>query len=468
MTGADALAGARRVADAVLYEGYVLFPYRSSATKNRYRWQFGVVVPTAQVVAGSTEPDEVVSQCLLRVGPATRVEVIVRFLRVRRRAVEVLEAGAHRWVEQTEVDGQLVTSWDEGLEHEVSTGALAVDDLLAAEQVVEIALPAARSEEPLGAGGSAGRVVRTDEPLTGVLRVTAERLDDGVVRVTTTVRNTTPWAATGAARDEVMRRSLIGVHLLLAADLGSFASLTDPPEWAQGWVASLTNRHTYPVLAGTHGRDDVVLSSPIILADHPQLAPESTGDAFDATEIDELLMLAVQALTDEEKRHARATDPRAAQVIDRADHLPPEVMERLHGAVRQFDPPVMTAAADPGDRGDRGEHRKMLDHELMEFLGVDEAPLEQVTVGGQAVAVGDRVRLRPSRRADAQDLFAAGRIARVAAIERDLDGDTYVGVTLEDDPAADLHEAARRYLYYHPDEVEPVQASGAIRPRPDD
>lgn len=464
MTRADVLAGARQVADAVLYEGYVLFPYRSSATKNRYRWQFGVVVPADQVAAGSTEPDAVVSQCLLRAGPTTRVEVMARFLRVRRREVEVFEDGRYRRVEELEVDGQLVTSWDEGIEHEFSTGAVAIDDLSATEQVVEIALPAARTEEPLGVGGSAGRVVRTDQPVAGVLRVGAERLDGEAVRLTTTVRNTTAWAAPDAARDEVMSRSLIGLHLLLSADSGCFASLTDPPRWAQDWVASLTNRHTYPVLAGGEGRDDVVLSSPIILADHPQLAPESTGDAFDATEIDELLMLAVQALTADEKRHARATDPRAAQVIDRADHLPPEVMERLHGAVRQFDPP----AAQPQVPGDLGERHKMLDDELVAFLGVDEEPLEQVAVGGQVLAVGDRVRLRPSRRADAQDLFAAGRIARVATIERDLDGDAYVGVTLEDDPAADLHQAARRFLYYHPDEVESVQASGATKRRSHD
>jgi hypothetical protein len=66
------------------------------------------------------------------------------------------------------------------------------------------------------------------------------------------------------------------------------------------------------------------------------------------------------------------------------------------------------------------------------------------------------VRLHPSRRADAQDLFYADRVARVASVHEDVDGDRHVGVVLEDDPAADLHDAYGRYLYFAPDEVEPL------------
>jgi len=168
--------------------------------------------------------------------------------------------------------------------------------------------------------------------------------------------------------------------------------------------------------------DDVVLASPIILYDHPELAPESPGDLFDATEIDEILSLRTLALTDAEKAEARATDPRAAEIIDRVDDMPPEIWERLHGAIRTLRPVA------PG--GDASE--------------------------GPGLLVGTKVRLRPGRRADAQDMFLAGRVATVARLETDYDGQDHVAVTLDDDPGADLHDWYGRYFYFAPDEVEPV------------
>ena len=86
------------------------------------------------------------------------------------------------------------------------------------------------------------------------------------------------------------------------------------------------------------GDDRVMLSSPIILYDHPAVAPESHGDLFDATEIDEILALRVLTLTDEEKAEARGTDPRAAAIVDRIDDMAPEVWERLHGTLRAVAP----------------------------------------------------------------------------------------------------------------------------------
>ena len=62
----------------------------------------------------------------------------------------------------------------------------------------------------------------------------------------------------------------------------------------------------------------------------------------------------------------------------------------------------------------------------------------------------------PRRRADAQDIFFAGRIARVTSVHEDVDGDRHVGVVVEDDPAADLHDWYGRYLYFAPDEIEPL------------
>ena len=150
-------------------------------------------------------------------------------------------------------------------------------------------------------------------------------------------------------RATALRRSLVGAHTLLAVRGGAFVSLLDPPAEAAAAAAACANQHTWPVLVGPEGTGDVVLSSPIILYDHPAVAPESPGDFCDATEIDEILTLRVMTLTDEEKREARGTDERARQIIERSDNIPPEVFERLHGAIRSWgpDPDAARTAATP-------------------------------------------------------------------------------------------------------------------------
>jgi hypothetical protein len=162
-----------------------------------------------------------------------------------------------------------------------------------------------------------------------------------------------------------------------------------------------------------------MLSSPIILADFPAIAPESPADLCDSTEIDELLLLRIMTLTDEEKREARSTDERARRIIDGADSIPREVFERLHGAIRQ---PQKTDG--------------------------------WVDTDGGRLARGAQVRLVPKRRADSTDFFLKQRKATVAGVYRDLEDRCYVAVTVDDDPAAALHNETGRYFYFDPDEVE--------------
>ena len=242
---------------------------------------------------------------------------------------------------------------------------------------------------------------------------------------------------------------MVAVHTLLALDDGTFMSVLDPPATAVEAVAGCRSDGTFPVLIGEEGDADVVLSSPIILYDHPAVAPESVGDFCDATEIDEILALRVLTLTDDEKAEARGTDARAAAIVDRCDDLPPEVWSRLHGAVRSLRP-VEESPID-SDGSDEPAALPWWDP------GVDSEvdPWTDTTwVGGVQVGKGTSVRLRPSRRADAHDLFLAGRTARVAGVFKDVDGAEHLAVTLDDDPASELFEWQRRYLYFHPDEVE--------------
>ena len=452
-TSAGPLFGtARQVADAVLFEGYVLYPYRASAAKNRMRWQFGVLAPPAWAAA-SGEPAAQRTQILMEPRAGAVLHAELRFLHAQRRTVErALDGGRFEPTDELSLPDRVLVPWDEGVEDRVElsvdVAALGGDGL-----VLPFSRPAHTGTEQV----AGGRIVRRREPLEGVVRITAEELPGPyrVLRLTATIENS--GDGTAATREDALSHALISAHLMLALTAGSFISMTDPPEWARGAVAECRNEHTWPVLAGEDGAADVVLSSPIILEDHPQIAPESPGQLYDATEIDEILALRTAALTDDEKRQARGTDDRAAAVIDLADSMPPEVLERLHGAVRALrevtgptaSPPDVTSPDTPW--WDPGAD-----------ASVDPAR-DRVMVEGVSVGAGSRVVLRPGlRRSDAQDLFLHGRTALVEAVLHDVDGAVHLAVTVEGDPGAEVRREQGRFLYFQPDELapaDPVEAS---------
>ena len=474
---------ARKVADAVLYEGYLLYPYRASAAKNQARWQFGVLMPRLWSESGPDEPWSTRTECLLEPDDTTTVRVLVRFLHVQSKTVEVVdvEAGTFNEVPALPVDGSELVPWDEATEHEVTVEA-PLARLLEGELTTPFERPGGRRVEPVHtvSGKLAGRTVRRRWPVMGSVRLSAERLEGpyGLVRLRLVLENATAWNDPGADRSVALRHSLVAAHSLLGIDQGVFLSLLDPPEWAKPAAEACQNVNTWPVLIGEEGRRDAMLSSPIILYDHPTIAPESPGDLFDATEIDEILTLRTMALTDAEKREARATDDRAAAIIDRVDNLPPELLDRLHGTVRYLrgvegtegpemgapdpHPPVDEAPTGRvADGGEGGDPSSTTPPELVPWWdpGADRTvspETDGVVVAGVTVAKGSRVRLRPGqRRADAQDMFLAGRLATVEAVFLDVDGNRHLAVTLDEDPAADLQRWHGRYLYFSPDEVEP-------------
>ena len=233
---------------------------------------------------------------------------------------------------------------------------------------------------------------------------------------------------------------------------GEFVSLLEPTPAAAGAVSRCHQHRCFPVLAGPHGTHDVLLVSPIILYDHPEVAEQSKTALYDCTEIDEILTLRVMTMTDEEKAQARATDPRAAQIIDQCDAMSPEAMARLHGVLRNPHTPAGLVPEIPegvdwwdplADNAVRPE-------------------IDAVLVNGARVARGTRVRLRPRRNADAQDIFVAGKSARVTSVHEDVEGNKHVGVVVDDDPAADLHDWYGRYLYFSPDEIEPLETQQTL------
>jgi len=267
-----------------------------------------------------------------------------------------------------------------------------------------------------------------------------------------------------ALRDDALPTALVAAHVIMTVSGGQFISMTDPPEWAKPAVAECENAGSWPVLAGPDGGRQVLLASPIILYDHPELAPESPGELYDGTEIDEILTLRTLALSDEEKLEARATDPRAAALIDRVESMDAQTMARLHGTLRvgasgagrSLRPaagPAIPAAGGAGRPADYDPAVPWWDPEADASVSPD---TDSVLIGGQAVARGSLVRLRPgARRADAQDMFLAGRIAEVQAVLLDIEDQPYLAVALTDHPDPDLSVAHGRFLYFMPDEVEP-------------
>src|SRR5262249_50542660 len=245
-------------------------------------------------------------------------------------------------VASVQVDGAEVTTWDEAAERE-HRAAVPLAALLAGGVDAAFEVPGGESAETLtdSAGRTVGRLARRQATLTAVIRLRAERLPGpyGALRLRLTIENRTSPDGPLRRREDGLRLALIATHALIHVPGGRFLSLTDPPEWAAPYADTCINLATWPVLAGPEECRELVLSSPVILYDHPRIAAESAGDLFDATEIDEILTLRTLALTDEERREAPPPHPRPAQPPRRPVGPPPEVLEGLAGALRPLGPP---------------------------------------------------------------------------------------------------------------------------------
>ncbi|WP_037321678.1 hypothetical protein [Amycolatopsis orientalis] len=441
----NALHRAKAVADAVLYEGYLLYPYRASAAKNKARWQWGVLVPAAYAAAGTGEHHWSQAELIAEPPDDGVLQVRLRFLQVQKRVVEV--AGAA--VPALTVDGTEYLTWEESVEREIA--ATIPFSALGKGTSVPFHVDGGEDVEPII--GADARLVRRRAGLHGELLLRGDALPGpfGGVKLRVRVCNKSLWDEPGATREQALAHSMIATHTLLSVPGGAFLSLIDPPRWASVVAEECVNERTWPVLVGAPGRCDTVLCSPIILYDHPEIAEESQGPLYDGLEIDEILTLRTMTLTDEEKRQARATDTRAAELIDRVENMPPELLERLHGTIRYLRA-ATGEAEEPSDVTARPE-APWWDPEADASLSPE---TDTVNVGGVAIGKGSRVRLRPAKRADAHDMFLAGRAAVVQAVLLDVDGVWHVAVTLEDDLGSEFYAQHGRYRYFGTDEIEPM------------
>ncbi|TDY26756.1 hypothetical protein B0G81_7283 [Paraburkholderia sp. BL6665CI2N2] len=461
------------VVQAVLYEGYMLYPYRPTSVKNRQRWTFGGVYPRAYAEVSGSDPWVTQSECLLRGGEHARVAVRPGFLQVIERTVlDVSESAAVRpesgepaWrtVSRLDIDEQRYTPWQEAAERHLALPVLVLGELLNAPREIPFSFDAGHELEPLADwhGTLRGALRRTRAALQGRVEISAARVAAGVYRLKVRIVNETPLEqARNLTRDAASLYALVSCHTVLSIERGTWISSIDPPDDLAAASAACRNIGVWPVLVGDEQRPDTMLASPIILYDFPQIAPESAGDLFDATEIDEILTLRILTMTDDEKREMVATDERARALLARTEGLGAEQMQKLHGTLRQVraldaasvDAPVSPARsavpASPWAELDARPH------------------LACVRVAGVEIRIGDQVRLRPRGRADIFDIALSGMVATIESIERDFDDHVHVAVTIDDDPGKDfgVQRMPGHRFFFGPDEIEPLgQAAGARR-----
>jgi hypothetical protein len=336
------------IADAVLYEGYMLYPYRPSSVKNQRRWNFGVLCPPSycELQPGSESPF-MQTECLLRVNESTRITMRVRFLQIVQRLIcELKDADGDgkesedndmEFVDRLELEGCVYQPWQEAVERTLPYEGLDPATLASASSL-DFSLFEGSSLEYLqdAQRRRRGAISRQWQTLTGMVQIQTKTCRDNIVKLTVRVENRSHFDPGGkddfSGREAALPFSLVSAHAILGAENGEFISLLDPPAELEDAAAQCENRGVWPVLAG----DDAtaMLASPIILYDYPAIAPESLGNLFDSTEIDEILSLRILTLTEEEKREMRESDDRARELLKRTETMPEEQFMKLHGVLR--------------------------------------------------------------------------------------------------------------------------------------
>jgi hypothetical protein len=375
-----------QLVSSLLYEGYALYPYTPGATKNATPTPFGIVYPPAYAEDLPTTFDHLRLECVVEAEPEAELRTTVRFLQA--------SGERHR-----------------ARERRLELGPAAVGDL---------------------AQGGVGETFAFDgaSELRGRLRMRCERLEQrGLWRVRACVHNTTTVEA-GMERSEALVASLLSTHVVVETSSGRFVSPLEREGPAGEAVAASRSINTFPVLA-TPG-DDAILAATIVLPDHPRMAPESLGNLFDNTEIEEALLLHVKALSEGEREAIAAQDPAVREMVARAERTTPEEMLTLHGRLEMDDPgpPPEPGHPNPG-----------------------EAELE---LDGVIFRKGAKVILRPGTERDVLDRMLDGRTATIERLYLDYEDGAHIAVTVDDDPAQELFRETGRYLFFRAGEVEAV------------
>jgi hydrogenase maturation protease len=443
------------IINAVLYEGFILYPYRPSSRKNqRERFTFGRVYPQRYSIAErGAESCRMQTECLLSSSSESPVLTIsVRFLHPLTREIAVLDPPMVSWdgsepsfrvVPELRLGEKLFQTWQEATERRIEVPPLDLDRGNYRRQRMGFEFPSSRALEPIYHNRQVvGMVVREQAAVRGNVEVTAERLTPTLLKITVAVLNQSelPESELGNS-DKVLLRTFASTNTVLRVSGGQFISLLDSGPEFEAPADLCRNIGTWPVLVGDEekAQRDTMLSSPIILYDYPQIARESAGSLYDGSEIDELLTLRIKTLTEEEKLEMRNTDEHARNLLERTEALTEADLLQMHGAMRR---PITGTNIDFDD-----------------FFGAN-TPLTDVSVGGVHLKPGDQVRIRPKGRSDVLDIALSGQRATIEAIEQDLERRIHLALVLENDPGKDLgllRQPGHRF-FFGADEVEPISA----------
>ncbi len=381
-------AALAKLLDSLLYEGYALYPYTPGATKNATPTPFGIVYPPAYASASPVTFDHLRLECILAAGPKANLRGTIRFLQV---------AGDRH----------------EGAERTLELPAVSLKSLLeGGGEPLEFAFEGAK-------------------PIMGRARMRADALDEpGLTRLRVCVHNTTelPESAAAMDRGEALRSSLLSTHVVAEVEDGRFVSPLEREGPAGSAAGGCESLNTFPVLAAED--DTAVLGAAIVLPDHPKLAPESLGNLFDNTEIEEALLLHVHALSDGEREEIARQDPAVREMVERATATTPKEIIGLHGRLAVVDPgpPPEPGHPNPGE--------------------------SEIVVSGQTLRKGGRVLLRPGTGRDVYDKMLDGRTATIERIYIDYDDAIHVGVTVDGSAEQELFRETGRYLFFKPNEID--------------
>ncbi len=247
-----------KIAEAVLYEGYMLYPYRASAVKNQQRWNFGVVAPPEySEQQNGTEAAMMQSECLFHTGPSARLSVKVRFLQTVDRMVGRLMQPVEALPSDSELDfepadkldvaGRTWIPWQEAREREVHAlteyaASIPARHLQFFEFAAGSEVEALRDE----AGLATGVAIREWNEVSGSVDVTVSRCQDNVSKVSVAIRNLTA-SGPQESRAEALKDSFLSTHTIIHLEDGEFISLLDPPANLKSLADACANSGTWPV-----------------------------------------------------------------------------------------------------------------------------------------------------------------------------------------------------------------------------
>jgi hydrogenase maturation protease len=273
------------------------------------------------------------TECLLKLKHTGKVQIQCRFLHLLRRQVAQQIGEEQRLMPSMVFDGLLFESFDEAMERSVEAERILLE---ASQQRIEFSFPGICEAEPLHSadGEVRGSLTRTQHEIRGTITLATEAMGDRLLKLTITLSNETELDGDTATRNLALLRSLVSAHIILMVDGAEFISLLDPPEDLRAVAAACRNEGNFPVLVGDAGERDMLLCSPIILYDYPQIAAESAGDFYDATEIDEMLTLRVLTLADREKDEICRADMRGRDLLQRTQENARQQLMRTHGTIR--------------------------------------------------------------------------------------------------------------------------------------